>query len=244
MLANLPELACKGELVSIEAEHGGHFLWQDPTSGSTMSVSELSFVADSDTTFSLVIDNSPCPNDTVTYTLGVADDVWGDILQSNDTILINQTISFTHNNPNPIQNTWFMDGLYASSQKNLFHQFTRSGVFEVMLELKNGSCIDTAFAFVVVEDPFVFHVPNTFTPNGDGINDVFTFYADGFTEFKAQIFNRWGQMIYEWSNDINDGWDGTFKGMPAQQDVYVYHIILQAHNGEYIDKHGNVNLIR
>src|SRR5207342_761602 len=67
-------------------------------------------------------------------------------------------------------------------------------------------------------------VPTAFTPNGDGRNDVI--YVDGWGIRKLnyfRIYNRWGQMLFE-SNDINVGWDGTFKGVPQNMETYVYEV--------------------
>ena len=69
------------------------------------------------------------------------------------------------------------------------------------------------------------YVPNAFTPNDDGVNDVFKVEAIGLIEFEAVIFNRWGQEIYKW-NDVADGWNGMkYNGSNlSQEDVYVYKI--------------------
>lgn len=67
------------------------------------------------------------------------------------------------------------------------------------------------------------YVPNCFTPNKDGKNDYFCAVSSGVTKFHMQIFNRWGQLIFE-SESINDCWDGTYKGAPVQEDVYVVKI--------------------
>ncbi len=70
-----------------------------------------------------------------------------------------------------------------------------------------------------------FHIPNAFTPNGDGLNDEFKLISnsDNITAFKMYIFNRWGQMVFE-SNDIPNGWDGKIKGEDAPAGTYVYRI--------------------
>jgi len=70
------------------------------------------------------------------------------------------------------------------------------------------------------------NMPNAFSPNGDGNNDVFKIANREFekmTEFK--VFNRWGQLVYD-GNDPDKGWDGTFKGQPAPMDTYHYIIRL------------------
>ncbi len=70
-----------------------------------------------------------------------------------------------------------------------------------------------------------FHIPNAFTPNGDGLNDEFKLISksDNISAFKLHIYNRWGQMVFE-SNDIPNGWDGKIKGEDAPAGTYVYRI--------------------
>jgi gliding motility-associated-like protein len=73
-----------------------------------------------------------------------------------------------------------------------------------------------------------FFIPNAFTPNGDGLNDVFGVIPrlDYVNRFHISIYNRWGQLIFD-TSDLNQGWDGTFKGKTCQAGVYVYRIVYQ-----------------
>jgi gliding motility-associated-like protein len=66
----------------------------------------------------------------------------------------------------------------------------------------------------------ILFVPNTFTPNGDGKNELFCVVGPGISEFHMQIFDRWGMLLFE-STAVNNCWDGTFKGRIVQEDVYV-----------------------
>ncbi len=91
--------------------------------------------------------------------------------------------------------------------------------------------------------PLSFYVPNTFTPNGDGVNDEFTAKADGILKFEMMIFDRWGNLVFT-SNNINKGWDGKYKGSEAVMDAYVYSITVQdlkKHDKTY---RGVINLIK
>jgi gliding motility-associated-like protein len=67
------------------------------------------------------------------------------------------------------------------------------------------------------------YIPNTFTPNHDGLNDRFLAYGDGIMTFDMKIFNRWGELIFE-TSDPTWGWDGQYKGTMVENDVYVYVI--------------------
>jgi len=90
-------------------------------------------------------------------------------------------------------------------------------------------------------------IPNVFTPNGDGVNDYFFprgLLTRGVAGFHMQVFNRWGQLVYESRNISDMGWDGRFNGQPAQEGVYVYQISAAFRNSTVQRFQGNVTLLR
>ena len=87
------------------------------------------------------------------------------------------------------------------------------------------------------------YVPNSFTPNGDGINDQFGVYGEGIKQFNMSVYNRWGQIIFE-GNSINDTWDGTFEGSLVPNGSYVYHIVSTPSEGRTKVKKGSILLYR
>jgi gliding motility-associated-like protein len=102
--------------------------------------------------------------------------------------------------------------------------------------------IDLTVLEVFCEDPYIF-VPNAFTPNGDGMNDilyVYTIYAD---ELYFAIFNRWGEKVFETTNR-EKGWDGTYKGRDADPGVFDYYLEVRCYNKVQFKKKGNITLIR
>lgn len=87
-------------------------------------------------------------------------------------------------------------------------------------------------------------VPNAFTPNGDGLNDVFRIYAaDTYQLKKLIIYNRWGNQIYK-STNMNFTWNGTWKNQPQPNDTYVYYLELEKQSGKKVTKKGTVLLLR
>ena len=88
-------------------------------------------------------------------------------------------------------------------------------------------------------------MPNAFSPNDDGINDIYK-AKEGFqsiTEFHAYIFNRWGQKLFEWTNPA-EGWDGTFNGKPVKQGVYFVLVEAKGADGRKYNIRKDVNLLR
>ena len=72
-----------------------------------------------------------------------------------------------------------------------------------------------------MENDYVLHIPNAFTPNNDNLNDTYKIIGIGIRKFNMKIFNRWGEIVFE-SNDINVGWDGNYKGKKSAQGSYTY----------------------
>lgn len=86
-------------------------------------------------------------------------------------------------------------------------------------------------------------IPNIFTPNNDGENDIFRVYGSDIFEFTMMIFDRWGGKIYE-SNDLNEGWDGTFKGQPVSSGIYIAIIKATGIDAKQYDVTRNIKLVR
>ncbi|MES2138062.1 MAG: PKD domain-containing protein [Bacteroidota bacterium] len=106
------------------------------------------------------------------------------------------------------------------------HTYSDTGSYTITLITSTTyGCVDSAFQTIIIEPDFVFYIPNTFTPDGDEINDSFCGKGIFINEFEMTIFDRWGNMIYK-TKDINKPWDGkTIQGtVVLQADVYVYVI--------------------
>jgi gliding motility-associated-like protein len=86
-------------------------------------------------------------------------------------------------------------------------------------------------------------VPNTFTPNGDGQNDILYVYGNSIAKLRLRVYNQWGQFIYE-SLNIQNGWDGTYKGQMQPNGVYVYQLEAEFNDGTKTTKKGTITLLR
>ena len=122
---------------------------------------------------------------------------------------------------------------------------TTPGTYTVEL---SGPCINVTASVIITAgdcDPLVF-VPNSFTPNADGFNDVFAVSVYGpMIDFSLDIFDRWGERIH--STELPATWDGTLSGQPVQDGVYVYKVRYRARaNGDVVAKEliGHVTLLR
>lgn len=140
---------------------------------------------------------------------------------------------------------WFGNGSYASNTCNLTYSYSEPGTYEIMQVVSNEfGCTDTSYVTVEIKHEFRFWIPNAFTPNGDGLNDLFKPSVMGVEEYKFMIFDRWGELIYKTSNP-QAGWNGNYRGDPCQEEVYVYRIVFRD-LVEFKEHHyiGHVTLIR
>jgi gliding motility-associated-like protein len=141
-------------------------------------------------------------------------------------------ISFTDQSSNPVTWNWqFGDGdslglLTANPSHN--YPSEDSGTYQVRLIISNiYGCTDTAYHPVRVGPVFNFNAPNCYTPNADGINDLFFGYGVGISKYSLIIFDRWGNLIFQ-TADLYTGWDGTVQGtgVVCQEDTYVWKVVL------------------
>lgn len=104
-------------------------------------------------------------------------------------------------------------------------------------------CVDTISITIVVDrcvEPFL---PNAFTPNGDGINDVLFVRVKDYAQVQLIIYNRWGQEVFDTRNpDI--GWDGSYRGRQLPPDVYGFYLYMVCSDGTEFKKKGSISLIR
>ena len=223
------------------------------TSFSWAGPSATSIVAGTETTA------NPIATEVGDYTLTVTDNLTGctssalvNVTQAiaTATITANPTsgispldVAFTGagaGNPNYSWN--FGDG-NSSTNQNPNNTFT-TGTYTVTLTTTSGSCTATATVEIVVEDGLTIEIPNVFTPNNDGSNDVFTIKSTGVKEISLQIFNRWGSKLYEFTG-AKASWDGLApNSSKVPEGTYFYFVNATGFDGQKIEKHGTVNLFR
>jgi len=124
--------------------------------------------------------------------------------------------------------------------------YTNAGTYTVTMYVSKGTCLDTVSKVITVEMPSKLDVPNVFTPNGDGSNDVFFLKVANLTDITANIFDRWGNKVYEsTSTKGNIAWDGTgMSGKDLPAGTYFYVIKATGKDGMAYEKKGNVSIYR
>jgi len=157
-------------------------------------------------------------------------------------IFTQELVAFINNSSNSTTYFWdFGDGM-TSSQVNPYHIYSVPGVYEVVLiTISPDGCMDTTFALINIIEGL--QIPNVFTPNGDGYNDIFQVLTSGIVDYDLQIYNRWGILIFQsYSTAIH--WDGrTLAGEEAAAGTYFYILTAKSGTKDY-SRTGIITLLR
>jgi len=169
--------------------------------------------------------------------------------------LMDGPVSVTaYSSPSIVSWDWnFGDGTPDGIGSQTSHQYMNLGTYTITLIVTdNNGCTDTISDTVKIKDIYAFYIPNTFTPNSDGLNDLFTPHGisvdpDNYEEF---IFDRWGNIIFHtrtWLGTSAEGWNGTKNNKGNDNDVimdvYVYKILLKELDGYKHAYIGRISLI-
>ena len=143
---------------------------------------------------------------------------------------------------------WDFDDGNSSVLQHPVHRFTDYGKHNVVLKVTdNNGCVGITSRDIFVKDRTAIYFPNAFTPNGDGLNDIFKPVGIYITNYHLQIFDRAGRAVF-YSGDPEHGWDGYIEGIPAQDGVYVWICTFTHDYGDNLVKDlklkGTVTLMR
>jgi gliding motility-associated-like protein len=162
---------------------------------------------------------------------------------------VNQAVNFTNMSNGAVAYDWtFGDFTGIFTDENPTHYYSSPGFYLVyLIAYTDFGCSDTTAQAIFVDEPLIYYVPNTFTPDDDQFNQFFKpIMTQGIDIYGYQllIFNRWGEVLFE-SNDAEYGWDGTYGGKIVQDGTYIWKIRYKVIG---VDKPqemmGHVNLIR
>lgn len=250
---NANEATCLGNAVQLLATGGLSYVWSPAESLSNPTIANPVASPDTTTTYSVSIETLNGFGDTCVQTLSttvfvsdpslfvisatVDDDT---ILEGENTVLhaltdTSYSIQWTPN-----------QSLNDSSDFNPIASPLETTTYTVSIIDSSGCTASaTVTVYVVsmkceVENIFV---PNTFTPNGDGNNDVLYVRGNQIDEVYFAVYNRWGEKVFE-TNSITKGWDGYYNGHQMDPAVFAWYVNAKCYNGDVVEKKGNVTLIR
>ncbi len=156
-------------------------------------------------------------------------------------------IHLRNNTTKPYDSVFYDWGVYPKKITTLAIDsflYPTAGDYEItQLLINQYGCKNKTRRYVYISDQFNLYIPNAFTPNSDGLNDFFSPVNYGLTKIDFEIFDRWGNIIF---NSIANGnvWNGTKNGLPLQADNYVYVLYYYDYYNVKRKKQGIINLIR
>lgn len=136
---------------------------------------------------------------------------------------VNEVAFINHSDSDVVGYSWYFGDGGGSNEINPNHIYPTTGEYTATLVVMNNiGCLDSLSQ--IIHSPDLLYIPNTFTPNDDGLNDVWYPINNGFNEYSLKIYTRWGGVVFE-TNDGSQGWDGfDNKGNKAEMAIYIYLI--------------------
>ena len=241
---------CNGSAATISASGASSYSWDNG-----LGAGQSHTVNPTTTTTYIVsgTDANGCQNtDNVIVTVVSCGIPTANLNTTNTTICINDCVDFTDLSTNtPTSWLWFFEGASPATSTLQHPQgvcYDSTGVYDVTLFVSNAFGADTIMMnnYIVVDScleiPVSFTIPNVFSPNNDGNNDVFFIESTGVTNLDMQIYNRWGMLMFE-TSDINATWNGrTSSGAICPEGTYFYIIKITTDKTETFK--GTLTLLR
>jgi gliding motility-associated-like protein len=164
-----------------------------------------------------------------------------------DTSVAENKIQFINQSQHTTNYEWRFGTGTESKLQNPTYIYTNTGKYFITLIAKNANgCSDTAYGQIYISEEFRIFIPNTFTPDDDFNNDVFSVYGTGIKEYNYEIYNRWGERIFTSNNTNKQSWNGAVenRGEVVQMDVYFYVLKVKDVENRMHYFNGTINLLR
>ena len=140
--------------------------------------------------------------------------------------------------------TWSFGDGNGSFLVNPTHVYTQPDAYEItLIATDQKGCVDSISKWIEIAPERYIYLPNSFTPDGDGLNEYFYGRFIGLLSARFYIFNRWGEEIF-FSDQLNFVWNGEYEDVPVQDCTYSWYLIYEIEKGIYEDLSGHVNVIR
>ncbi|MBP6515544.1 MAG: gliding motility-associated C-terminal domain-containing protein [Chitinophagales bacterium] len=238
-----PYDVCEGKTIQLESSGGLYYRWSPPTWLSSTTVAKP----------------TARPLSSITYVVEVANDCFSDTESVNviirptptvdaglDTLIYRNTEAELHGISNANRYYWtpsdYLENPFALETKATPLYSTAYYLFVI----SDYGCTNYDSVRIIVEPKTQVLLPTGFSPNGDGVNDIFRIMQPTLnlkTLLEFSVYNRWGEKVFS-TADVSEGWNGTFKGVAQEMSVYVWYLIGKTYDGETVYKKGNVTLVR
>ena len=232
---------CQGQKADLFAGGGSTFWWSPSSSVSSPTTAAVIVRPSSSTVYSVTVSAvNKCPS---TATVLVTVNPLPNVFAGNDTTFEDIDQAVIHATGTGVISWIAGTGIVCPGCPitQVHPEFvTQEQCYTAQAANNYGCVVDDEVCIRVLTD-YAIYIPNTFTPNGDGLDDLFYVYGYGFSDLHIQVFNRWGELIY--ASTTNKGWDGTYKGKECPEDTYVYKVNYKVIARDY-KKVGHINIIK
>lgn len=233
-------VVCEGESIALSASGGNSYLWkpavkQNKPNGSVVTVQPAVATV-------YTVESSYDGNCAATNTILVS-------VSPKPVVFAGRDTSFNADEPMSLNASgngtlkWtYGEGIVCNTCAQTKVLAVANSCYRVEATNEAG-CKATDDVCINITRDYSVYFPNSFTPNNDGLNDVFLISGEGISQLKMDIYSRWGEHIFS-AQDKSMGWDGKFKGNDCAEGVYTYRITYKGLNGKNFEKTGSVTVLR
>ncbi len=236
-------LICRDQNVQLLAKGGINYSWNPTTYLNNSNISNPIATPDSSTKFTVIVEDLHGCIDDTSMVINVFQRP--QIIMRDTAIVVGEYVQLNALNAEIQSYNWSpTDGLSCITCYNPIARPLENTTYNVAVtDTHNCFTIDYAVQIDILKKYSV-DVPELFTPNGDGKNDAVFVRGWGIKALlEFRIFNRWGEMVFE-TNDVNQGWDGTYKGEMQNTETFMFTVRTISFNNEILSKKGFIKLIR
>ena len=226
--------ACDGQSITLTASGGTSYVWSDGSTGNTLTYTPT---APGDV-FVTATNNCGSDDDTVSVNISSGPTVSAG---PDQTIGLGNSVVLTATGASSY--TWDPATGLSCTGCTSTTASPQSTTTYIVTGTDNNGCTSTDTVTVIVDASFVIFVPDIFSPDGNGSNDVLYVRGSGVEELNFKLYDRWGQKVFE-TTDLNIGWDGVFNGKALDTGVFVYALEGKYLSGDSFSQKGNITLKR
>ncbi|MBC7554822.1 MAG: PKD domain-containing protein [Taibaiella sp.] len=247
---------CRGDVAHLSARGGIGYLWKPGSTLDDPTSYRPNATPVANTTYTVYIKENVCFNDTLTVNVRVVQ-IPVLTLPPSVTIIAGNSVQLFANYGDTANSSFLTSFLWTPSDSTLtcfdcprpIATPANTTTYSVTASTNEGCSASGSVTINVICNDNQIFIPNTFTPNGDGVNDRFYISGRGLgVTKKMAIYNRWGELVYEAnnvkSNDPGVGWDGTVKGQVVAPDVFIYVVEVLCSTGESFIFRGDISMVR
>lgn len=236
---------CKGSPVELMASGGVKYQWSPSTGLSNDSIANPIATPTETTTYTVTVFDANLCRGTSTAVVSIVQPPTA--ITWDTTVIIGQYVQLNYEgHTNEYIYTWSpTDSLSCTTCPNPMAHPMDDIKYTLTITDRLGCFTEQSFYEIFIKPETSIDVPTAFTPNGDGHNDLVFVRGWGIKDLlEFKIYNRWGELVFI-SGDINEGWDGTYKGVPQGTETFAYTARVETYvEGRIIEKKGFIKLLR